>query len=128
MAADGGIGLRFPNPRQRAATRTCAGGRFSPARRSRLLLSRAPGAGHGVYFGADLCYISRAMSHEPAQTKDWTHLFAHYRGQWVALADDEVTVVAAGASAKDALAASAAKGSPEPLLYRVPDSLDAFVG
>jgi hypothetical protein len=68
------------------------------------------------------------MSHEPTQTKDWTHLFAHYRGQWVALADDEVTVVAAGATAKDALAASAAKGSPEPLLYRVPDSLDAFVG
>jgi hypothetical protein len=76
----------------------------------------------------NLCYTSRAMSHEPTQTKDWTHLFAHYRGQWVALADDEVTVLAAGATAKDALAASAAKGSPEPLLYRVPDSLDAFVG
>ena len=37
-------------------------------------------------------------------TKDWTHLFANYRGQWVALADDELTVLAAGATAKDALA------------------------
>lgn len=70
----------------------------------------------------------RAMSQERSQTKDWTHLFAHYRGQWVALADDEVTVLAAGATATEALAASAAKGSPEPLLYRVPDSLDTFVG
>jgi Family of unknown function (DUF5678) len=68
------------------------------------------------------------MSCEPSQTKDWSHLFANYRGQWVALADDEVTVLAAGPTAKDALAASAAKGSPEPLLYRVPDSLDASVG
>jgi Family of unknown function (DUF5678) len=66
------------------------------------------------------------MSNEPAQTKDWTHLFAQYRGQWVALADDEATVLAAGATAKDALAASAAKGSPEPILYRVPDSLDTL--
>jgi hypothetical protein len=66
----------------------------------------------------------RAMSHERSLTKDWTHLFALYRGQWVALADDEVTVLAAGATAKDALAASAAKGLPDPILYRVPDSLD----
>ena len=68
------------------------------------------------------------MSHEPAHTKDWTHLFAKYRGQWVALADDELTVLAAGPTAKDALAASAKKGSPAPILYRVPDNLDTFVG
>lgn len=61
------------------------------------------------------------MSHEPSQAKDWIELFAQYGGQWVALADDEVTV---GPTAKDAVAASAAKGSPDPLLYRVPDSLD----
>jgi hypothetical protein len=68
------------------------------------------------------------MQHEPSQTKDWSQLFANYRGQWVALADDEVTVLAAAATAKEALAASAARGSPEPILYRVPDSLDTFVG
>jgi hypothetical protein len=54
------------------------------------------------------------MSREPSQTKDWADLFAKYRGQWVALADDELTVLAAGATAKDALAASVAKGSSEP--------------
>ena len=68
------------------------------------------------------------MTREPTRAKDWSQLFANYRGQWVALADDEVTVLAAPATAKEALAASAAKGSPEPILYRVPDSLDTFVG
>jgi hypothetical protein len=68
------------------------------------------------------------MPTEPTQTKDWSRLFTTYRGQWVALADDEVTVLAAAATAKDALSASAAKGKPDPILYRVPDSLDTFVG
>ena len=68
------------------------------------------------------------MSDEETQTKDWSRLFANYRGKWVALADDEVTVLAAAATAKDALAASAATGAPEPILYRAPDSLYTFLG
>jgi hypothetical protein len=68
------------------------------------------------------------MTYEPTQIKDWSPLFAQYRGQWVALADDEVTVVAAAATAKAALATSVAKGVPEPILYRVPDTLDTFAG
>lgn len=59
--------------------------------------------------------------------KDWTHLFDTYRGQWVALADDEITVLASGRTARDAHTAALAH-SPLPILYRVPDSLDAFVG
>ena len=62
------------------------------------------------------------------EAKDWSLLFANYRGQWVALADDELTVLAAAPTAKGALAASAAKGAPAPILYRVPDTLDTFVG
>jgi hypothetical protein len=57
------------------------------------------------------------MTCEPTQTKDWSLLFAQYRGQWVALTDDEVTVVAAAPTAKAALATSVAKGVPEPILY-----------
>ncbi len=56
--------------------------------------------------------------------KDWTHLFDTYRGMWVALADDEVTVIAAGASAKEAYDAAHERG----ILYRVPDTLDLFAG
>jgi hypothetical protein len=62
------------------------------------------------------------MTNEPTQSKDWSLLFANYGGRWVALADDEVTVLAA--AAKQALAASAASGAPEPILYRVPENLD----
>ena len=68
------------------------------------------------------------MDHESREIKDWSLLFANYRGQWVALADDEVTVLAAAPTAKGALAASASKGAPTPILYRVPDTLDTFVG
>ena len=68
------------------------------------------------------------MEHESLEIKDWSLLFANYRGQWVALADDEVTVLAAAPTAKGALAASTESGSPSPILYRVPDTLDTFVG
>lgn len=62
-----------------------------------------------------------------AVAKDWTHLFDLYRGKWVALADDETTVLASGASAKE-VHATALKKAPQPILYRVPTTLDAFVG
>jgi hypothetical protein len=68
------------------------------------------------------------VKHESLEIKDWSPLFANYRGQWVALADDEVTVLAVAPTAKGALAASASKGAPMPILYRVPDTLDTFVG
>jgi hypothetical protein len=59
---------------------------------------------------------------------DWTRLFDRHHGQWVALANDEVTVIASASTAKQALDASAAKGSPDPILYRVPDTLESFAG
>jgi hypothetical protein len=58
---------------------------------------------------------------------DWTELFKRYKGQWVALADDEKTVIAAAPSAKEAHRRGL-KTHAAPILYRVPDSLDAFVG
>ena len=59
--------------------------------------------------------------------KDWTHLFEKYRGKWVALADDETTVLASGATAKEVHEAARKKASL-PILYRVPETLDVFVG
>lgn len=59
--------------------------------------------------------------------KDWTHLFEHYRGQWVALAEDETTVLAAGATAKEAHEAAQKKALLH-FLYRVPETLDLFAG
>jgi hypothetical protein len=66
------------------------------------------------------------MEHGLLEIKDWAPLFAKYRGQWVALAEDEVTVLAAEATAKGALAASTSKGTLSPILYRVPYTLDAI--
>lgn len=55
--------------------------------------------------------------------KDWTHLFEKYRGKWVVLDEDEVTVLAADKDAKAAYKAAHNHG----ILYRVPDTLDYFV-
>ncbi len=62
-----------------------------------------------------------------AQPKDWTHLFENYPDKWVALAEDETTVLAAGETAKDAHAA-ALKHSSLPILYHVPETSDLFAG
>jgi hypothetical protein len=59
--------------------------------------------------------------------KDWTHLFEKYRGKWVALAQDETTVLAARATAKEAHEAANKKVGAH-FLYRVPDTLELFAG
>jgi hypothetical protein len=59
--------------------------------------------------------------------KDWTHLFEKYRGKWVALAQDETTVLAAADTAKEAYAA-ALKRSSLPILHHVPDRFELFAG
>jgi hypothetical protein len=56
--------------------------------------------------------------------KDWTHLFEKYRGKWVVLEEDEVTVRASGNSAREAYEAAHNHG----ILYRVPNRLENFVG
>jgi hypothetical protein len=58
---------------------------------------------------------------------DWTHLFEKYRGKWVALAEDEVTVIGCGSTAKEAHQAGL-KHTKVPILHRVPDTLDVFAG
>jgi hypothetical protein len=60
--------------------------------------------------------------------KDWTNIFNHYHGMWLAFDEDEETVLAAAKTAKEALADAIAKGFATPILYRVPDTLEAFVG
>ena len=48
----------------------------------------------------------------------------NYRGKWVALAEDEVTVLAAGATAREA----AAQKPCQHFLYRVPETFNLFAG
>ncbi|MEK7068367.1 MAG: DUF5678 domain-containing protein [Patescibacteria group bacterium] len=59
---------------------------------------------------------------------DWTNIYKKYKGQWVALADDEKTVLGAGRTVQDALAKAKKKGNNDPILTRMPESLAAYVG
>jgi hypothetical protein len=59
---------------------------------------------------------------------DWTKLFKKYKGLWVALLDDEKTVVGSGKTAAIAMKQANAEGCPTPILTRIPDNLSAFVG
>jgi hypothetical protein len=60
--------------------------------------------------------------------KDWSVMCAEYRGRWVALADDEETVIAAGSDVPAVLALSAQRGHADPLLFRVPNEIVDFAG
>jgi hypothetical protein len=59
---------------------------------------------------------------------DWSAIYAQYRGKWVALKDDECTVVASGKTAREALESARAEGYGDPILARMPDELVSYVG
>ena len=59
---------------------------------------------------------------------DWTHIYKKYKGLWVALKDDEVTVISSGKSAKEAWDKALKKGFQKPILTRMPEKLLPFVG
>ena len=59
---------------------------------------------------------------------DWTKIYKKYKGLWVALADDELTVLAHGKTLKDALNNARKNGYTDPILTRMPESLFTYVG
>ena len=59
---------------------------------------------------------------------DWANLYKKYAGLWVALKDDEITVVAADHSAEEALRKSIEKGVQNPILNLIPRELLPMVG
>ena len=59
---------------------------------------------------------------------DWSKIYKKYKGLWVALKDDCVTVVASGKTAEEALNLANKKGYVSPFLTRVPEKLLPFVG
>ncbi len=54
---------------------------------------------------------------------DWTPIYEKYKGQWVALAKDEVTVLGAGRTLKKALERAKEKTDERPSVMRVPSNL-----
>lgn len=59
---------------------------------------------------------------------DWTNLFEQYKGLWVALEDDETTVVGSGKTLKEALESAKASGFSEPIVTHVPEKLVTYIG
>ncbi|MEI6190832.1 MAG: DUF5678 domain-containing protein [bacterium] len=60
--------------------------------------------------------------------KDWSKLYKKYKGMWVALASDEVTVLGVGKTVKEALSKATKKSDETPILTRMPENLVSYVG
>jgi hypothetical protein len=59
---------------------------------------------------------------------DWSKIFKRHRGNWVAFASDEQTVVGSGTTAKKALQSAERKGITRPILMKMPPKLVSYVG
>lgn len=59
---------------------------------------------------------------------DWTKLYKKYKGLWIALKEDEKTVIASGKTAKEAWDKSQKKGYQKPILTRMPERLLPYIG
>ncbi|MBI2011832.1 hypothetical protein HYS91_03615 [Candidatus Daviesbacteria bacterium] len=58
---------------------------------------------------------------------DWTNIYKKYKGLWVALREDEITVVSSGKNAKEAWEKAQKMGFKKPILMNVPKNLTYFV-
>ncbi|MBI5451925.1 hypothetical protein HY945_00515 [Candidatus Gottesmanbacteria bacterium] len=59
---------------------------------------------------------------------DWTKIFKKYKGLWVALKDDEKTVISSGKTARVAYSKAKEKGYENPIITRMPRNLHMVVG
>lgn len=59
---------------------------------------------------------------------DWTKIYQKYKGLWVALEEDEKTVLASGKTAKEAWQRAQKKGYLKPILTRMPEKLISYIG
>ena len=60
--------------------------------------------------------------------KDWTKLYKKYKGLWVALSEDEKTVLGVGKTVQEALSLARKKTDKTPFLTRIPKTLATYVG
>jgi hypothetical protein len=59
---------------------------------------------------------------------DWTSLYETYKGKWVALKDDEVTVIASGSKLRDVLSDAKKNGYEHPIVTKVPKKDVVYIG
>ncbi|MDR3643392.1 MAG: DUF5678 domain-containing protein [Candidatus Doudnabacteria bacterium] len=59
---------------------------------------------------------------------DLTKIYQKYKGLWVALKEDKITVVAAGKTVKEVLNEANTKGFNDPILFKVPTRIIPQIG
>ncbi len=59
---------------------------------------------------------------------DWTKIYKKYKGRWVALKDDHMTVIASGKTPAETLKAAEKEGFGDPFLTHIPKKVTPFVG
>lgn len=59
---------------------------------------------------------------------DWSKIYKKHKGLWIALAKDEITVLASGKTAKEAWDKALRKGYRKPIMTRMPERLITYVG
>jgi len=60
--------------------------------------------------------------------KNWTTLFENYKGQWVALKDDETTVISSGNKLSEVLRKAVDKGFDKPIVTKIPKKDITYIG
>jgi hypothetical protein len=60
--------------------------------------------------------------------KNWTKLYENYKGLWVALKQDESTVIASGKKLDDVLRKVEAQGYKKPIVTKVPKKDLVYIG
>lgn len=61
-------------------------------------------------------------------TIDWSSIYKKYKGKWVALAEDEKTVLSFGISAKEVIKKAQEAGYKNPIITKMPQKLVTYVG
>lgn len=59
---------------------------------------------------------------------DWTKIYKKYKGLWVALKDDQKTVIAYGNTVKEAMGKAKKKGFEAPILFHMPSKISPYIG
>ena len=60
--------------------------------------------------------------------KDWSKMYKKYKGMWVAILGDQLTVVGFGKSAKSALESAKKKGHKDVFLNKIPKAVVTYIG
>lgn len=60
--------------------------------------------------------------------KNWTKLYDNYKGKWVALKDDETTVISSGERLPEVIRTAQVKGYEKPVLAKIPKKDITYIG